>query len=168
MLVPSSPRVISAVTIEAFKKYIMVSLIEHGRLPSKSPLLLSAIGRSLSAHCSEYLDVAKTFETLLSASDVERTRKEISTHAELWRAVGALNVLCIWFTCFTLLWVQCYLQNGNDGLMNHVLTSIPRHHLQQLSSIYSTVSIETISKTLSPPSTSASVQQEITRLVKYR
>ncbi|KAJ4458851.1 putative COP9 signalosome complex subunit 3 [Paratrimastix pyriformis] len=71
-----------AMLAESYKKYILVSLIVDGRVPSLSRVLNSMITRQLQVICKPYLDFAQAFNTY----DPDQAHAVAAAHGELFVA----------------------------------------------------------------------------------
>ena len=89
MLVPST-RVTSAIAVEAYKKYLVVSLLDGGRVQRSLSSLFPAATRGFKGHSVRiYHDLVKSYRTdhplVLS-----RVRAEFEKNQSAFRAVGRI------------------------------------------------------------------------------
>lgn len=106
---------ISLIQIEAYKKYILVSLIRRQTLiplPRYCPRVLS---RYFPKFCSEYMDIATAFN-----SGVQNVSKLVERNLEIYR------------------------QDYNFGLVKQVLHSCEKNAVRKLTSVYTRLSSEKV------------------------
>jgi len=108
----------SAIMVEAYKKYVLVSLIHRGATSSLPKYTNNTLLRQFKNLCSAYEEFATAFET---RSIVELNK--IST------ANG-----------------DTFLKDGNLGLINQAIQALFRQNIQRLTKTYLTLSIKDISE----------------------
>lgn len=112
---------LSAIAVEAYKKYILVSLIHHGQFSSQFPKYTSsAAQRSLKNFCQLYLELASRYSN--------------GTIADLETFVQANK--------------EKFEYDNNLGLVKQVLSSIYKRNIQRLTQTYLIISLEDIANTV--------------------
>eukprot|EP00357_Protocruzia_adherens_P017490 CAMPEP_0115005668 /NCGR_PEP_ID=MMETSP0216-20121206/20021_1 /TAXON_ID=223996 /ORGANISM="Protocruzia adherens, Strain Boccale" /LENGTH=428 /DNA_ID=CAMNT_0002372063 /DNA_START=42 /DNA_END=1328 /DNA_ORIENTATION=+ len=109
-------KVLHAAAIEAYKKYLLVSLKLHGKvipLPSYTPPLVNKFVKKLT---TPYQDLANAF----SKYDIPKFAAFVEKHQEK------------------------FLKDQNLGLVNQVRTALTRRIIQRLTSTYLTLSLQDI------------------------
>lgn len=107
------------IQVEACKKYILACLIAHGKLKSlRSPGL--TIGRTLSKQCAQYFEFCDLFESALINGNTD------IIHQQLERLRPNFE------------------RDGNLGLVELCIKSIPKHLSFRLMDIYSCVKLKHI------------------------
>ncbi|RUP45389.1 hypothetical protein BC936DRAFT_148241 [Jimgerdemannia flammicorona] len=118
-LVISSPsQVTSAIQIEAHKKYVLVSLLEHGKLLPLPKYTTQVVLRVFKNNCGGYLEFAQAFESL----NVTRVKNEFAKVADM------------------------FTKDKNLGLARQVLQALYCRNIQQLTQTYMTLSLADIAK----------------------
>jgi len=111
LTVPSM--MLSAVQVEAFKKYILCSLIVHGellRLPEK--LTSHVVARNVDRTCPAYVELARAYRR-----GVEECGKVLETHLEQFR------------------------KDRNYGLVRQAIQALVRNNILRLTKTYVTLSL---------------------------
>lgn len=112
---------ITAISVEAFKKHILVSLIVQGKSPSLSSKSgASQIFRHLRTYASEYVNFGETYET----NQVDKVSEYITKHTEVFQ------------------------KDGNFGLVKQCLQALYRLNIQRLTQTYLTLSLKNIAETV--------------------
>jgi COP9 signalosome complex subunit 3 len=109
---------VSLIQVDAYKKYILISLIRKQKLiplPRYTPRVLN---RYLSKLCSEYLELSNLFSATITSK--ETYEKVINKNAEL------------------------YAQEHNFGLVKQVVLSIQKNNVLKLTSIYTKLGIDKV------------------------
>jgi len=106
----------SAVMVEAYKKYVLISLIEHGEVVGLPKYTNGSVTRICKQFCAPYDDLATSFST----RSVEDVGKVADTRAEI------------------------FMKDGNMGLVGHVMSALKRQNIQRLTKTYLTVSVDTV------------------------
>ncbi|XP_078447448.1 proteasome component (PCI) domain protein [Wolffia australiana] len=114
---------LNAIAIEAFKKYVLVSLIQSGQVPPFPKYTSSAAQRNLKNHAQLYLDLANCYSNE-KISDLEAF---IESNSEM------------------------FLTDKNMGLVKQVLSSLYKRNIQRLTQVYLTLSLQDISSTVQLP-----------------
>ncbi|CAN1817598.1 COP9 signalosome complex subunit 3, partial [Linum perenne] len=117
---PMSP--ISAIAIESYKKYALVSLIHHGQLSSNLPKYTSsAAQRNLKNYCQQhYIELANTYST----GRIEELEMFVQKHREKFDS------------------------DNNLGLVKQVVSSLYKRNIQRLTQTYLTLSLQDIADTV--------------------
>ncbi|CAN1321738.1 COP9 signalosome complex subunit 3 [Linum perenne] len=116
---PMSP--ISAIAIESYKKYALVSLIHHGQLSSNLPKYTSsAAQRNLKNYCQHYIELANTYST----GRIEELEMFVQKHREKFDS------------------------DNNLGLVKQVVSSLYKRNIQRLTQTYLTLSLQDIADTV--------------------
>ncbi|XP_062151582.1 COP9 signalosome complex subunit 3 [Alnus glutinosa] len=112
---------INAIAIEAYKKYIMVSLIHHGQFSTNLPKYTSsAAQRHLKNFCQPYIDLANSYST----GKIAELEAYIQTNRE-------------------------HFENDNNlGLVKQVVSSMYKRNIQRLTQTYLTLSLQDIANTV--------------------
>ncbi|XP_031481582.1 COP9 signalosome complex subunit 3 [Nymphaea colorata] len=111
---------IHAVAVEAYKKYILVSLIQNGQLPNFPKYTSSAAQRYLKLYSQPYVDLASSYGT------------------------GKISELQ---SCFNSN-VEKFKNDNNVGLVKQVLSSLYKRNIQRLTQTYLTLSLQDIANTV--------------------
>ena len=101
--------------VEAFKKYIIISVIVHGSL-APLPRWSSRMQRQLERHVPQYVEVKNAIE----ANDLSQVSAKVQQHREIWTA------------------------DNNMGLMKQMLSELRRREVRKLTLTYLTLSIADI------------------------
>ncbi|CAN0924648.1 COP9 signalosome complex subunit 3 [Linum grandiflorum] len=113
---------ISAIAVEAYKKYALVSLIHHGhQLSSSLPKYTSSCTqRYLKNFCQHYIELANTYET----GKIEELEMYVQKHREKFHS------------------------DNNLGLVKQVVSSMYKKNIQRLTQTYLTLSLQDIADTV--------------------
>jgi len=123
-LVLSTPAVVlSAIMVEAFKKYILVSLIVHGQVGSLPKYVSSVVHRHIKNLCPQYQEFASAFATHNS----DEVHKCAALHAELFK------------------------KDGNFGLVKQSIQSLDTNNIKRLTQTYLTLSLQDIAVSVKLP-----------------
>nr|XP_034922478.1 COP9 signalosome complex subunit 3-like isoform X2 [Populus alba] len=110
---------INAIAVEAFKKYILVSLIQNRQFSTSLPKYTSsAAQRSLKTLCQPYMEVASSY----SSGKVSELKTYIQTNKEKFES------------------------DNNLGLVKQVISSMYKRNIQRLTQTYWTLSVQDIAK----------------------
>ncbi|XP_042461664.1 COP9 signalosome complex subunit 3-like isoform X2 [Zingiber officinale] len=107
---------LNAIAVEAYKKYILVSLILNGQVPSFPKYTSSAALRNLKSYTQPYVDLANSYARGKS-SELEAC---VQTNQEKFQS------------------------DSNLGLVKQVLSSLYKHNIQRLTQTYLTLSLQDI------------------------
>jgi hypothetical protein len=80
--------VLSAVMVECYKKYILVSLLHHGVVKPAPKYTSSIVQRNLKGLCPQYQD----FATAYGSNNTDELHKVATQHAEVFTKV------CCWLS----------------------------------------------------------------------
>ncbi|GAA0144828.1 protease [Lithospermum erythrorhizon] len=112
---------ISAIAVEAYKKYILVSLIHLGQFPTSFPKYTSSVAqRNLKNFSQPYLELATSYST--------------GKIAELQNCVQSNR--------------EKFENDNNFGLVNQVVSSMYKRNIQRLTQTYLTLSLQDIASTV--------------------
>ena len=108
--------VLNGIAIAAYKKFVLVSLIASGAVPSLPKYTSSVIQRHLKGCCVEYGDLATAFGT----RSVDAVKKVAAQHAEVFKA------------------------DVNLGLVHQCADALYKRNIQRLTQTYLTLSLQDI------------------------
>lgn len=111
---------LNAIAVEAYKKYILVSLIQNGQVPSFPKYTSASAQRGLKTYTQPYIDLATSYATG-KFSEIEAC---IQTNMDK------------------------YQSDSNLGLVKQVLSSLYKHNIQRLTQTYLTLSLQDIANTV--------------------
>lgn len=112
---------VSSIMLEAYKKYILISLIVHGKvqqLPKYTPQVVNRFIRPMSQH---YLDLAITY----SSNSADELKAVIAKHSD------------------------AFARDKNEGLVNQVLQSLHKKNIQRLTKTFLTLSLADVASRVS-------------------
>ncbi|XP_062195786.1 COP9 signalosome complex subunit 3-like isoform X2 [Phragmites australis] len=109
---------LNAIAVEAYKKYILVSLIQNGHVPSFPKYTSSTAQRSLKNHTQIYVDLSTCYGN--------------GRYVEL--------------ESFILSNAERFQSDNNLGLVKQVLSSMYKRNIQRLTQTYLTLSLEDIAR----------------------
>jgi len=118
MLYTVPAHAVSAIMIEAYKKYVIVCLLGEGKFSPLPRHTSGLVNRHVKALCAPYNELAAAYATA-SVDDVE---KVVSTHAEVFN------------------------KDENFGLVKQVLQSLSKRNIQKLTQTYLTLSLKAIAE----------------------
>lgn len=108
---------INAIAVEAYKKYILVSLIHYGQFSTSLPKYASsAAQRNLKNFCQPYIELATTYGS------------------------GKIAEL----EAYVLTYREKFDNDKNLGLVKQVVSSMYKHNIQRLTQTYLTLSLQDI------------------------
>lgn len=107
---------LNAIAVEAFKKYILVSLIHNGQVPSFPKYTSATAQRNLKNYTQPYIDLANCYAT--------------GKFSELEASIQAN--------------VEKFQADNNLGLVKQVLSSLYKRNIQRLTQTYLTLSLQDI------------------------
>ncbi|KAG5254434.1 COP9 signalosome complex [Salix suchowensis] len=112
---------INAIAVEAFKKYVLVSLIYNGQFSTSLPKYTSsAAQRNLKTLCQLYIELANTY----SIGKISELETYIQTNREKFDS------------------------DNNLGLVKQVVSSMYKRNIQRLTQTYLTLSLQDIANTV--------------------
>lgn len=111
---------LNAITIAAFRKYVLVSLIQNGQVPPFPKYTPAVVLRNLKSCVQDYLDLANLYATR-NIADVKRC---ITTHEDVFKS------------------------DNNLGLAKQVIASLYKRNIQRLTQTYLTLSLQDIADTV--------------------
>lgn len=112
---------VSSIMLEAYKKYILISLIVHGKvqqLPKYTPQVVNRFIRPMS---QQYLDLAVAY----SSNSADELKAVIAKHADV------------------------FSRDKNQGLVNQVLQSLHKKNIQRLTKTFLTLSLSDVASRVS-------------------
>ncbi|ERN10194.1 hypothetical protein AMTR_s00171p00017320 [Amborella trichopoda] len=112
--------VLNTVAVEAYKKYILVSLIHTGQVLPFPKYTSSVAQRSLKTYAQAYIDLANSYAT----GKISEVEKCLETHVDKFK----LDV--------------------NLGLVKQVVLSLYKRNIQRLTQTYLTLSLQDIASTV--------------------
>ncbi|XLS62491.1 hypothetical protein HN51_016719 [Arachis hypogaea] len=112
---------LNAIAVEAYKKYILVSLIHHGQLSTSLPKYASSVAqRSLKNFCQPYIELANSYGT----EKIAELEAYVQTNTEKFE------------------------NDNNLGLVKQVVLSMYKRNIQRLTQTYLTLSLQDIANTV--------------------
>ncbi|XP_050234503.1 COP9 signalosome complex subunit 3 [Mercurialis annua] len=112
---------INAIAVEAYKKYILVSLIHQGQFSTSLPKYASAAAqRNLKNLCLPYIELASSYST----GKITELETYVQTNREKFES------------------------DNNLGLVKQVISSIYKRNIQRLTQTYLTLSLQDIATTV--------------------
>uniref|UniRef100_A0A0E0LQQ4 COP9 signalosome complex subunit 3 n=1 Tax=Oryza punctata TaxID=4537 RepID=A0A0E0LQQ4_ORYPU len=111
---------LNAIAVEAYKKYILVSLIQNGQVPSFPKYTSSTAQRNLKNHAQVYVDLS----TCYGKGNYSELEEYIQLNAEKFQS------------------------DNNLGLVKQVLSSMYKRNIQRLTQTYLTLSLEDIASSV--------------------
>ncbi|KAG9292338.1 hypothetical protein G9A89_000594, partial [Geosiphon pyriformis] len=132
----------SAIQIESYKKYVLVSLLLNGKIFPLPKYTAVAVFRSVKNHCQAYQDFATAFESL----NVKRVRNELQKCSDTFK------------------------KDKNLGLAKQTLDAIYRQKIQQLTQTYLTLSLTDIAETVGLEGSNAPkiAEEYVLRMIESR
>ncbi|KAL2646615.1 hypothetical protein AAZV13_05G066900 [Glycine max] len=112
---------INAIAVEAYKKYILVSLIRHGQFSTSLPKYSSSTAqRNLKNFCQPYVELANSYGT----GKIAELEAYVKANAEKFES------------------------DNNLGLVKQVVSSMYKRNIQRLTQTYLTLSLQDIANTV--------------------
>ncbi|KAK7271130.1 hypothetical protein RJT34_26774 [Clitoria ternatea] len=112
---------INAIAVEAYKKYMLVSLIRHGQFSTSLPKYSSSVAqRNLKNFCQPYVELANSYGT----GKIAELEAYVKTNAEKFEF------------------------DSNLGLVKQVVSSMYKRNIQRLTQTYLTLSLQDIANTV--------------------
>ncbi|KAI8875314.1 hypothetical protein K501DRAFT_299412 [Backusella circina FSU 941] len=117
-LVISAPakKSVSAIQIEAYKKFVLVSLIKNAKLSPLPKYTVNGVEKVCKAQATPYLELARAFDD----TNIQMYEEAVNKSMELWRS------------------------DKHMGLVKQCYQSIRRKRIKELAKVYITVSLENI------------------------
>ncbi|XP_073393390.1 COP9 signalosome complex subunit 3 isoform X1 [Physcomitrium patens] len=112
---------LNAITIAAFGKYVLVSLIQNGQVPPFPKYTPAVVLRNLKSCVQDYLDLAN----LYASRNIAEVKRCITQHEEVFKN-----------------------QDNNLGLAKQVIASLYKRNIQRLTQTYLTLSLQDIANTV--------------------
>ncbi|KAJ3077541.1 hypothetical protein HK102_005160 [Quaeritorhiza haematococci] len=141
LCVTAPAQVASAIQIEAYRKYVLVSILLHGRFVQLPKYVSNPVTRACRNYCAAYTDFAQAYESLSAA----RVSTELSKHQET------------------------FAKHRNLGLARQCLHSLIRKNIQQLTQTYLTLSLGDIARTVGlgdGPQAAREAERYVVRMVE--
>ena len=135
---------VSMIMVEAYKKMILVSLLERGKVAPLPTIITSQVGKIYRSLARPYMALAGAFE----GGDYAKLRAEVTIGKAIWHAVRPL----FFFFCpfFLLFWVLTYTpQDGNLGLVFQVMDKFHTFAVSGLGKCFSALSLEDVADRIS-------------------
>lgn len=130
---PSKDQAVSNIVVEAYKKWVLVSLLVHGKAPSLPKTVGGASAKAFHALGKPYDTMASIFET----GSAPRLKAEAEHGKKMWS------------------------DDRNSGLVNQVLAAYQRNQIRNLANVYSKISISEIQALTSGAETSIKPTQQV-------
>lgn len=111
---------LNAITVEAYKKYVLISLIHNGQVPSFPKYTSATVQRNLKNHTQVYVDLS----TCYGNGNYSELETFIQSNAEKFQS------------------------DNNFGLVKQVLSSMYKRNIQRLTQTYLTLSLEDIASSV--------------------
>ncbi|KAJ8750044.1 hypothetical protein K2173_013959 [Erythroxylum novogranatense] len=112
---------INAIAVEAYKKYVLVSLIQYGQFSTSLPKYTSsAAQRNLKNFCQPYIELAMSY----SSGKISELESFVQTNREKFES------------------------DKNLGLVKQVVSSMYKRNIQRLTQTYLTLSLQDIANTV--------------------
>lgn len=111
---------LNAIAVEAYKKYILVSLIHNGQVPPFPKYTSSSAQRNLKNYTQPYVELANAYAT------GKRSELETSIQGNM----------------------EKFQSDNNFGLVKQVLSSLYKRNIQRLTQTYLTLSLQDIANTV--------------------
>lgn len=110
--------------VEAFKKYVLVSLLVQGKYTGLSKHASSVVHRHMKTYCNAYVEFANAFAT----HEMEKVVKVATENQERFQS------------------------DYNFGLVKQCIQALARSNIQRLTQTYLTLSLADIAKAINLPS----------------
>lgn len=123
--------------VEAFKKYVLVSLLVQGKYLGITKHASNVVHRHMKAYCSQYIDLANAF----GDADIDKVHKVASDNAELFQ------------------------KDSNFGLVKQCINFLHRRNIQKLTGTYMTLSLADIAKNIKVNSVQE-VEQQLLKMIE--
>ncbi|CAH1794239.1 unnamed protein product [Owenia fusiformis] len=113
MAVTTQAMAVSHIMMESYKKFILVALILHGKVPTLPKYTSQVVGRYIKHLCHPYHDLANAYAT----NNPAKLRAEATKHTEL------------------------FTRDSNMGLVKQCITSLYKKNIQRLTKTFLTLSL---------------------------
>jgi len=111
---------LTAITVEAYKKFVLVSLIQTGQVPAFPKYTPAVVQRNLKSCTQPYIDLANNY----SSGKISVLESCVNTNTEKFN------------------------NDSNLGLVKQVLSSLYKRNIQRLTQTYLTLSLQDIASTV--------------------
>jgi COP9 signalosome complex subunit 3 len=143
LCISTPANVTSAIQIEAYRKYILVSLLAHGKVLPNLKYTSQTVSRVAQVHSQPFLEFAKAFES----GSFNKLQTELVKHQEF------------------------FAKSVNLGLAKQCVNALVQQKILNLTTTYLTLSLNDISKAVGQGSngnvlTSDQVEKEVNKLVE--
>jgi COP9 signalosome complex subunit 3 len=135
---------LSLIMVEAYKKYVLASLLAQGQMPSLPKSTSSIVQRNMKLCALAYFELGNAFSTY----DMGEVLKVANAHQQVFQK--ARRVLCIVDSSLCCLYSAIVavvsiltfvcLQDKNIGLVQQVILSLPRLNVKRLTKTYASLS----------------------------
>lgn len=137
MVLTVPANVLSAIMVEAFKKFILVSLILNGQVAQLPKYVSSVVHRNIKNICPQYQEFANSFSTHNS----DEVHKCAALHTELFR------------------------KDGNLGLVKQSIQALNNSNIKRLTQTYLTLSLQNIADNVKLTG-SAEAERAVLRMIE--
>lgn len=120
LVITAPSQVTSAIQIEAYKKFVLISLKEHGKIRALPKYLANCVARAVKAKATPYTELATAYES----GNVARVNAEYQKHQ------------------------AAFARDHNEGLAKQLIDALWKRNVAKLTQTYVTLSVEDISKQL--------------------
>lgn len=117
---------VSHIMMEAYKKYILVALILHGKIPALPKYTSQVVGKYIKPLCQPYYDLATSYST----NDPNDLRMNVNKHSEV------------------------FTKDNNMGLVKQCIISLYKKNIQRLTKTFLTLSLADMAGRVQLPSPS--------------
>jgi len=111
--VATPAQAISQIMVEAYKKYVLISLLLHGKMQALPKYVASIVTRFIKPLCVAYSDLVGAYGTHSS----EKLREILTKHQDV------------------------YVKDNNVGLTKQLITSLHKRNIQRLTKTFLTLSL---------------------------
>jgi len=114
---------LSAIMVECFKKFVLVSLLVHGKFLGISKNATQLVHRHMKTFCSQYVDFANAF----ASNDNGKVKEIVDKNQDLFQ------------------------KDNNYGLVKQCMSSLYTRNIQRLTATFMTLSLNDIAKMVNLP-----------------
>ncbi|CAI5990672.1 unnamed protein product [Closterium sp. NIES-65] len=118
--ITSPAQVVNAITVSAYKRHVLVSLILNAQLSPLPKFTPGIVQRGLKACCQDYHDLANIYVS----RDAAELKKFVDSHEQAFKA------------------------DNNLGLAHQVVASVPKRSIQRLTHTYLTLSLSDLAQSV--------------------